>query len=89
MRKSTINKLCCPFDKSDLTLNIIAKDLEDNILEGVLVCDTCKRYYPIIKGIPIMNPDEYREVRLEQPVVERWQKDLPQMIVKDFRLENP
>ena len=89
MRKSTINKLCCPFDKSDLTLNIIAKDLEDNILEGVLVCDTCKRYYPIIKGIPIMNPDEYREVRLEQPVVERWQKDLPKMIVKDFRLENP
>lgn len=90
MKRNTIHKLCCPFDKSDLALHIVAQDLEENIHEGLLTCGTCKRYYPIIKGVPIMNPDDYRERILEEPVLERWQKDLPELrVVKDFRLENP
>lgn len=66
MKRTTIDKLCCPFDKSDLKIKIIAQDLDDNIHEGVLTCDECNRYYPIINGIPIMNPDEYRELPLER-----------------------
>ena len=72
MRMSTIDKLCCPQDKEDLSLTIITKDLEENILEGYLTCKTCKRIYPIVKGIPIMSPDEYREFNLEQPLLEKW-----------------
>lgn len=81
MTPETIQKLCCPFDKSDLILKPITKNLDGNILEGILACENCKRVYPIIKGIPVMSPDEYREFRLEQPILERWQqsvKDLPQ-----------
>lgn len=89
MKLSTIDKLCCPFDKSELDLHIIAQDLEDNIHEGILSCNTCNRYYPIIKGIPIMSPDEYRELDLEQPVIENWQKQkqLPGITFKNLRLE--
>lgn len=72
MRLSTINKLCCPQDKEDLSLTIITKDIQENILEGYLNCKTCKRIYPIIKGIPIMSPDEYRVFELEQPLLEKW-----------------
>lgn len=68
-----INKLCCPFDKSDLSLEIITQDVNEIILEGILSCACCKRIYPIIKGIPIMNPDEYREFDLEKPMLERWE----------------
>jgi uncharacterized protein YbaR (Trm112 family) len=75
MKLQTIEKLCCPFDKQDLQLQIFTRDLEDNIIEGILGCKTCQRKYPIIYGVPIMVPDEYRQIALEQPVVDRWLLD--------------
>ncbi len=75
MKTKTLKKLCCPFDKSDLTLRVITKDeQEENILEGILSCNECKRVYPIVSGIPIMNPDEFRDFKMEQPMIEKWEK---------------
>ena len=71
MRIETIEKLCCPFDKADLQLKTTATDVEKNIIEGFLLCTQCQRIYPIVKGIPIMSPDEYRNFKLEQPLLER------------------
>lgn len=81
-----INKLCCPFDKGDLDLKIISQDLEENIIEGILSCKECKRVYPIVRGIPIMSPDEYREFELEKPLLEKWQHHLEGKKVENFRL---
>lgn len=87
MKLNTIlDKLCCPFDKGDLDLKVITKDLEDRILEGILACNSCNRVYPIIKGIPIMSPDEYRELQLEEPVMKKWEKYLNGKKVENFRL---
>ncbi len=86
MRIESIKKLCCPFDKADLALTEITKDLNENIIEGFFVCSSCKRLYPIISGIPIMSPDEYREFQMEQPVLERWQKYLNGQSFSNFRL---
>lgn len=72
MQLKTIAKLCCPFDKKDLELQVLAKDTNENIIEGILSCLHCQRKYPIIYGVPIMSPDEYRQIKLEQPVIERW-----------------
>lgn len=72
MQLKTIEKLCCPFDKQDLKLTIVTQDMHETVLEGILHCTHCKRIYPIIQGIPIMAPDEYREMSLEQPLLERW-----------------
>lgn len=83
MRLQTINKLCCPFDKSDLHLNIVTRDTQDDVLEGILTCPECKRIYPIVSGIPIMNPDEYRDFKLEQPLLEKW---VDKKVMSDFRL---
>jgi len=88
MKITTINKLCCPFDKADLALQIFAQDLEQNILEGLLTCKTCERYYPIVKGIPIMSPDEYREFKLEQPLIDNWKNHLQGKKTENFRLTN-
>ncbi|MCC8408218.1 hypothetical protein LJ707_04700 [Mucilaginibacter sp. UR6-1] len=82
MKLNTINKLCCPFDKQDLQLHVLAQDIEKNVIEGLLTCTTCKRKYPIVYGVPIMAPDEYRQVALEQPIVDRWK------IQYDFDLVN-
>ena len=86
MRIETIKKLCCPFDKEELSLKIITKDAGNNIIEGVLTCDYCKRYYPIISGIPIMSPDEYREKQFEAPLIEKWEPELSQKNIKDFKI---
>ncbi len=75
MKASLMNKLCCPFDKHDLDLKVFVKNEADDILEGLLTCGKCRRYFPIIYGIPVMTPDEYREKALEQPVVQRWLPD--------------
>lgn len=83
MRIETIKKLCCPFDKAELELKIITQDIEGNIIEGYLLCNECKRIYPIVSGIPIMNPDEYREFRLEQPLLQRWTNE---KVSDNFRL---
>lgn len=87
MRTSAINKLCCPFDKGDLQLKTITKDLDENVLEGFFTCTKCSRLYPIVKGIPIMNPDEYREYRLEEPLLEKWRPHLNGRKVENFRLQ--
>jgi len=85
MTTTTLSKLCCPFDKKDLDLQIVTQDSDHNILEGLLTCTECKRYYPIVKGIPIMNPDEYREAKFELPLMASW-KQLHGKKTDNFRL---
>ena len=75
MRLKTIEKLCCPFDKQDLNLQVLVKDTEQNVIEGILTCKQCLRKYPIVYGVPIMSPDEYRQIQLEQPIMEQWKLD--------------
>ena len=86
MRQSLIQKLCCPFDKQDLELKTFVKDTEENIVEGLLTCPHCKRYYPIAYGVPIMTPDEYREPQLETPLLERWENKLNGIYAEGFRM---
>lgn len=87
MNASMIDILVCPFDKQTLTLKIIAQDLEGSIIEGLFTCSHCKRYYPIVQGIPIMSPDEYREAALEAPILKRWEDHLEGHVVNNFRME--
>lgn len=86
MKASLIHKLCCPFDKHDLELKTFVTDTADNIIEGLLTCSQCSRYYPIVYGVPIMSPDEYRQPQLEAPIMQRWQKELGNVEVTNFRL---
>jgi uncharacterized protein YbaR (Trm112 family) len=86
MRPETVEKLCCPFDRTDLNLTVVAKDIGGNIIEGFFTCKACMRIYPVVKGIPIMSPDEYREFKLEQPLLKRWEAHLNGKKVENFRM---
>ncbi|MHA1336358.1 MAG: Trm112 family protein, partial [Promethearchaeota archaeon] len=35
--------------------------IETEIESGLLFCEKCKRWYPIIESIPQMLPDDYRD----------------------------
>ncbi len=87
MRLETVQKLCCPFDKADLHFRPITMASENRVVEGVLLCTHCDRVYPIVSGIPIMSPDEYRDFSLEQPVLERWVSTLEEAEQRQLTIE--
>jgi len=88
MRKEFADKLVCPFDKQELDLKVFATDTDHQILEGIFTCKTCNRFYPIIYGLPMMSPDEYRQIELELPMLQRWEKQLNGRLSDGFLLLN-
>lgn len=88
MKRSLLDKLCCPVDKHELNSQIFAQLENGDIMEGLLTCPSCKRYYPIVYGIPIMTPDEYREKALEEPILKKWGMQLEQSEEQRFLLKD-
>lgn len=87
MTSSLLQKLCCPVDKHDLDHQVITETEEGEILEALLSCPECGRYFPVIYGIPILIPDEYRDKSMERPLLQEWGKLLGEKLgTEDFRL---
>lgn len=76
MTRSLFEKLCCPVDKNDLDIQVITEGEEGEILEALMSCPRCERYFPVIYGIPILIPDEYRDESMEKPLLKRWNAQL-------------
>lgn len=72
MTQSLLRKLCCPLDKHDLEINIFTEDDDGDIIEALMTCPQCHRYFPVIYGIPILIPDKYRDKSLEEPLLKKW-----------------
>lgn len=87
MTKSFFDKLCCPFDRAELLIQVFAEKENNAIHEGLITCPTCKRLYPIIHGVPIMIPDSYRQPELEQSFFVRWNDKLSLEVKEHLTLE--
>jgi len=44
---------------------------------GILYCDKCTRFYPIIEQIPIMLPDELRDKQKDIEFLQKWRDVIP------------
>lgn len=53
------------------------------IVEGLLYCDNCRRWYPIIDEIPRMLPDNLRRKEEELKFLARHKDELPKDIVEN------
>lgn len=53
------------------------------IIEGILYCKKCSRFYPIIDEIPIMLPDELREKETDLEFLNKWKNNIPQKILSN------
>ena len=89
MKKSMIDILACPIDKHYplelFELDVFAQDDLINeviINEGVLFCNKCLRYYPIIDEIPIMLPDELRERQADINFLQKWKNKIPDKVIR-------
>jgi uncharacterized protein YbaR (Trm112 family) len=63
----------------------IVNDLSNNdvvIEEGILFCNSCSRFYPIVEEIPIILPDELRDKNKDLELMKKWSNSLPEKVVK-------
>lgn len=63
-------------------------EIKDNekvivIIDGILYCKKCSRFYPIIDEIPIMLPDELREKENDLQFLKKWKDCIPEDILKN------
>lgn len=81
--------LACPIDKyHPLELNVFEE--KDEIVEGLIVCPKCLRWYPIREEIPEMLPDELRKENEDLPFLKKWKVRLSEKVVyegKPFSLK--
>ncbi len=81
MQRKLLKILVCPIDKTYPLKLIELEDKLDDIIDGILYCNKCKRYYPIIEEIPIMLPDKLRNEKLEIKFLNKWKNKLSENIL--------
>ncbi len=82
MKRKLMDILACPIDKFyPLELHVFEE--KEEIVEGLIICSKCNRWYPIVEEIPHMLPDELREEKEDKPWLEKWKEKVPAKILDD------
>jgi len=89
LKRRLMDILACPIDKYyPLELHVFEE--REEIIEGMIVCPKCLRWYPIRDEIPEMLPDELRNKRDDVDFLKRWRDKIPEKILvegKPFNLK--
>ena len=71
LKRRLMDILACPIDKHHpLDLQVFIE--KDEIVEGMMICSKCNRFYPIIDEMPHMLPDELRNKKEDAEFLEKW-----------------
>jgi uncharacterized protein YbaR (Trm112 family) len=62
--------------------NVVDIDNDVVIEDGMLFCNSCLRFYPIVEEIPIILPDELRDKNNDLDILRKWSNSLPEKVVK-------
>ncbi len=82
MKRKLLDILACPIDKH-YPLELMEFNTNGEIIvDGVLLCTECKRYYPIIDEIPVMLPDDLRSKSEDIGFLNKWKERLPVEVVR-------
>jgi len=82
MKRKLMDILACPIDKyHPLELHVFEE--KDEIVEGLIICPKCLRWYPIRDEIPEMLPDELRKESEDLPFLKKWATKIPEKIVSE------
>lgn len=79
IKKKLMDILACPIDKHH-PLELYIFEEKDEIVEGMIVCPECLRWYPIREEIPEMLPDELRKENEDLPFLRKWKGKIPEKI---------
>ena len=82
MKKKLMEILACPIDKYyPLELHVFEEKGE--IVEGLIVCPKCSRWYPIREEIPEMLPDDLRKENEDLPFLKKWKAVITERILSE------
>ncbi len=81
MQRKLLDILACPIDKH-YPLELLEFSVKDQlVVDGVLMCKECGRYYPITDEIPVMLPDGLRNRKEDLAFLEKWKGRIPDKVV--------
>lgn len=81
MKRKLMEILACPIDKHH-PLELYVFQEEEEIVEGLIVCPKCLRWYPIRDEIPEMLPDELRREKDDLSFLKKWKDKVPEKILR-------
>jgi uncharacterized protein YbaR (Trm112 family) len=88
LKRKLLDILACPICKHS-PLQLIVFEEEEEIEQGILICDSCDRWYPIIESIPHMLPDDLRHENEDMDFLCKWKDAVPKQTLsqgKPFKL---
>ncbi|MCP8316993.1 MAG: Trm112 family protein [archaeon] len=95
MRWRLMDILACPICKAFPLQLIVFDEMKTNssisIIEGIIICKNCDRWYPIIEEIPHMLPDELRNEKEDRNFLIKNKERIPKEILskgKPFNLSD-
>jgi len=66
-----------------LSAEVCNRCMKMEILNGVLICSKCNRWYPIVDEIPQLLPDELREKDEDLSFLKRYAEKIPKSILEE------
>ena len=54
-----------------------------DIIDGVLLCDSCDRWYPIVNSVYVLLPDIFRDEKVNMEFLIKYKTQLPETIVNN------
>ncbi len=86
MKRSTLQRVCCPVCRGFLRLGATFDPPgSDEVLEAVLCCQTCRRWFRVERGIADLVRDELREDAEERAFLARHREQLTGEILEQGR----
>jgi uncharacterized protein YbaR (Trm112 family) len=82
MKRTLMEILACQIDKHH-PLELLVFEEKDEIIEVVIICPQCHRWYPIRDEIPEMLPDELRKAAEDLTFLKKWKDQIPEAITKN------
>jgi len=73
--------LACPIDKHHPLELLEFATSGDVIVEGLITCSQCGRYYPVSEEIPVMLPDSLRNRKEDISFLEKWKDRIPASVL--------
>ncbi len=74
--------LACPIDKH-YPLDLYVFEEGNEIVEGLLYCSECARWYPISDEIPQLLPDDLRDLQEDLRWLTKWKDRIPDKVLTE------
>jgi len=100
LKRELMDILACPIDKHYPLELVVFEEREEaferggrrvawtEVVNGILRCSACDRWYPIDDEIPALLPDELRRVEEDLAFLRKWSEKIPENILREGKPYN-